>query len=193
MKKLSTRDRIIEAAYTLFSEKGYHGTSTREIAKTASVSEVTLFRIFGTKESLFEEVLKTKSIIPDLLAMIRDVENYSLEDLLFSLAKRFYYTLVSKKKFIMITLSEVNQYSEKVRDIYQKLIDQIDELLVKIFSKYKSTNKNYDLKIIAKAFRGIIFNLFLTNEILLRKDITKSEINRILSSYVKIILNSINR
>ncbi|HDD43921.1 MAG TPA: hypothetical protein ENG63_03550 [Candidatus Desulfofervidus auxilii] len=89
----------------------------------------------------------------------------------------------------MITFSEVNQYSEKVRDIYQKLIDQIDELLVKIFSKYK----NFNLKIIPKAFRGIIFNLFLTNEILLRKDITKSEINRIFSSYVKIILNSINR
>jgi len=52
---------------------------------------------------------------------------------------------------------------------------------------------DFNLKIIAKAFRGIIFNLFLTNEILLRKDITKSEINRIFSSYVKIILNSINR
>ena len=173
MEKLSTRDRIIEAAYTLFSEKGYHGTSTREIAKKASVSEVTLFRIFGTKESLFEEVLKTKSIIPDLLAMIRDVENYSLEDLLFSLAKRFYYTLVSKKKFIMITLSEINQYSEKIIEVYQKLIDQIDELWVKIFSNYKSTNKDFDLKTIAMAFRGMIFDLFLTNEILLRKDITK--------------------
>ncbi|WP_051920612.1 TetR/AcrR family transcriptional regulator [Thermodesulfobacterium hydrogeniphilum] len=193
MEKLSTRDRIIEAAYTLFSEKGYHGTSTREIARAASVSEVTLFRIFGTKESLFEEVLKTKSIIPDLVAMIRDVENHSLEDLLFSLAKKFYYTLVSKKKFIMITFSEVNQYSEKIIDIYQKLIDQIDELLVKIFSKYKSTNKDFNLKIIAMAFRGMIFNLFLTNEILLRKNITKSEITHILSSYVKIILNSINR
>ena len=93
----------------------------------------------------------------------------------------------------MITFSEVNQYSEKVRDIYQKLIDQIDELLVKIFSKYKNNNKSFDLKIIAMAFRGMIFDLFLTNEILLKKDITKSEINRIFSSYVKIILNSINR
>jgi len=93
----------------------------------------------------------------------------------------------------MITFSEVNQYSEKIIDIYQKLIDQIDELLVKIFSKYKNNNKSFDLKIIAMAFRGMIFDLFLTNEILLRKDITKSEINRIFSSYVKIILNSINR
>jgi len=193
MEKLSTRDRIIEAAYTLFSEKGYHGTSTREIAKVASVSEVTLFRNFGSKELLFEEVLKNKSIIPDLLAATKDVEQYNLNDVLLSLAKRFYYTMVSKKKFIMITFSEINQYSEKIIDIYEKFITQIDELFVKILLKYKDDNTNSDLKTIAMAFRGMIFDLFLTNEIFLRKNIEKTKINNILSSYVKIILNSINK
>ncbi len=193
MGKLSTRDRIIEAAYTLFSEKGYHGTSTREIAKAASVSEVTLFRNFGSKELLFEKVLKNKSIIPDLLAATKDVEQYNLNDVLLSLAKRFYYTMVSKKKFIMITFSEINQYSEKIIDIYEKFITQIDELFVKILLKYKDDNTNSDLKTIAMAFRGMIFDLFLTNEIFLRKNIEKTKINNILSSYVKIILNSINK
>jgi len=193
MEKLSTRDRIIEAAYTLFSEKGYHGTSTREIAKAASVSEVTLFRNFGSKELLFENVLKNKSIIPDLLAATKDVEQYNLNDVLLSLAKRFYYTMVSKKKFIMITFSEINQYSEKIIDIYEKFITQIDELFVKILLKYKDDNTNSDLKTIAMAFRGMIFDLFLTNEIFLRKNIEKTKINSILSSYVKIILNSINK
>ncbi|WP_461832849.1 TetR/AcrR family transcriptional regulator [Desulfothermus sp.] len=193
MEKTSTRDRIIEAAYTLFSEKGYHGTSTREIANAASVSEVTLFRNFGSKELLFEEVLKNKSIIPDLLDATKDVEQYNLNDVLLSLAKRFYYTMVSKKKFIMITLSEINQYSEKIIDIYEKIITQIDELFVKILLKYKSDNTNSDLMIISMAFRGMIFDLFLVNEILLRKNIAESEINDILSSYVKIILNSINK
>lgn len=193
MGKLSTRDRIIEAAYTLFSEKGYHGTSTREIAKAASVSEVTLFRNFGSKELLFEKVLKNKSIIPDLLAATKDVEQYNLNDVLLSLAKRFYYTMVSKKKFIMITFSEINQYSEKIIDIYEKFITQIDELFVKILLKYKDDNTNSDLKTIAMAFRGMIFDLFLTNEIFLRKNIEKTKINNILSAYVKIILNSINK
>jgi len=193
MEKFTTRDRIIEAAYTLFSEKGYHGTSTREIAKVASVSEVTLFRNFGSKELLFEEVLKNKSIIPDLLAATKDVEQYNLNDVLLSLAKRFYYTMVSKKKFIMITFSEINQYSEKIIDIYEKFITQIDELFVKILLKYKDDNTNSDLKTIAMAFRGMIFDLFLTNEIFLRKNIEKTKINNILSSYVKIILNSINK
>ncbi|GAB6162392.1 TetR/AcrR family transcriptional regulator [Desulfothermus naphthae] len=194
MQNLSTRQRIIEAAYTLFSEKGYHGTSTREIAKAASVSEVTLFRKFGNKETLFKEVLNSKSIIPDLLDAVKKIEQSNLEDVLFSLAKKFYNTLVSKKKFIMITFSEINKYSEKIIDIHQKIITQLDDFLVNIFLKYLDNNKKKsDLKILVMAFRGMIFDLFLTNEIFLRKKNLKSNINDILLSYVKIILNSLNK
>ncbi len=191
MEKLSARDRIIEAAYKLFSERGYHGTTTREIARAASVSEVTLFRIFGTKEALFEEVLKAKSIIPDLVAMLNELDHRELKDLLYSLAKKIYSTLVAKKRFIMITLSEVNQYSEKVINVYQKLINEIDDLLVKIFSKHRDNNRTADLKIVAMGFRGMIFDLFLTNEILLRKNISTMELEHVLLSYVGMVLNSI--
>lgn len=38
--------RIIHAAVALFSRQGYHGTTTREIARLADVSEVTVFRYF---------------------------------------------------------------------------------------------------------------------------------------------------
>jgi len=62
MGKKSARERLIEVAFFLFSEYGYARTTTKDIAKRASVSEVTLFRIFGTKEALFEEVLKRYSV-----------------------------------------------------------------------------------------------------------------------------------
>lgn len=45
--------RIARAAVALFSRQGYHGTSTREIARLADVSEVTVFRHFGCKEDIF--------------------------------------------------------------------------------------------------------------------------------------------
>jgi AcrR family transcriptional regulator len=45
--------RVVEAAAKLFAQKGYHGTSTREIAQMADVSENTLFRHFTCKEDLF--------------------------------------------------------------------------------------------------------------------------------------------
>ena len=41
----------------LFSRQGYHGTSTREIARLADVSEVTLYRYFEHKEDIFWSAL----------------------------------------------------------------------------------------------------------------------------------------
>jgi AcrR family transcriptional regulator len=51
--------RIVRAATALFSRQGYHGTSTREIARLADVSEVTVFRYFDHKEDIFLSALHT--------------------------------------------------------------------------------------------------------------------------------------
>jgi len=52
-KKTDVPARIIRASVALFSRQGYHGTSTRDIARLANVSEVTLFRYFEHKEDVF--------------------------------------------------------------------------------------------------------------------------------------------
>ena len=57
-RSADTRKKLLEATYQLISEKGYLGATTREIAARAGVSELTLFRKFGKKELLFEEMLK---------------------------------------------------------------------------------------------------------------------------------------
>ena len=51
------RELILTAARELFSERGYAGTATREIAARAEVSEVLLFRHFKSKAQLFEEAV----------------------------------------------------------------------------------------------------------------------------------------
>ena len=47
-----TRQRIIDAALSLFGQVGYTRASTRTIAEQAGVNEVTLFRHFGSKKNL---------------------------------------------------------------------------------------------------------------------------------------------
>ncbi len=51
-------EKIAAAAARLFARQGYHGTSTREIARLADVSENTLFRYFDCKEVLFWSALR---------------------------------------------------------------------------------------------------------------------------------------
>jgi AcrR family transcriptional regulator len=54
------RDRIVEASVQLFSSQGFNGTRTREIAKVANVNEVSLFRLFSTKQDLFWAALQSR-------------------------------------------------------------------------------------------------------------------------------------
>lgn len=54
---MGTKEKIMEAARELFEQKGFASATTKEIALKAGVSEVTLFRHFKCKRSLFEETL----------------------------------------------------------------------------------------------------------------------------------------
>lgn len=58
-KKSKSVDKILHAAQQLFARQGYHGTSTRELARLADVAENTIFRHFGSKEDLFWAALRS--------------------------------------------------------------------------------------------------------------------------------------
>jgi AcrR family transcriptional regulator len=51
------RRLLLDAARELFARRDYRGTTTREIAEAAGVSEYLLFRHFGSKAGLFREAL----------------------------------------------------------------------------------------------------------------------------------------
>ena len=58
--KLSSEERraaIIKAVRRLFADKGFHGTTTRELAEVAGVSEALLFKHFPNKEALHTAML----------------------------------------------------------------------------------------------------------------------------------------
>ncbi|HEY6782943.1 MAG TPA: TetR/AcrR family transcriptional regulator [Candidatus Dormibacteraeota bacterium] len=52
------REQILEAAVTVFAERGYEGASTDVIARMAGISQPYLFRLFGTKRELIIATVK---------------------------------------------------------------------------------------------------------------------------------------
>jgi len=54
----ATRERILEAAAALFATRGFHGTSTRDIAREVGIQQPSLFHHFPTKQSILSELLE---------------------------------------------------------------------------------------------------------------------------------------
>jgi AcrR family transcriptional regulator len=53
-----TAVKILQAAKDCFAEAGFHGATTKEISNRADCTEGSLFRLFGSKEKLFEAALR---------------------------------------------------------------------------------------------------------------------------------------
>jgi TetR/AcrR family fatty acid metabolism transcriptional regulator len=60
MEKKLKRNRMIEAAFTLFLKNGYANTKVIDIADEAGVGKGTVYEYFPSKEQLFAEVFKLK-------------------------------------------------------------------------------------------------------------------------------------
>jgi AcrR family transcriptional regulator len=55
------REQICRIAMRLFSENGFRGTTTKEIANAAGVSEATVFKYFSNKDELYAAILDHKA------------------------------------------------------------------------------------------------------------------------------------
>ncbi|EHJ52730.1 TetR/AcrR family transcriptional regulator [Streptococcus macacae] len=58
------KKKTLIAAIELFSQQGYSGTSTAQIAKKADISQATIFKYFKTKSDLLSEIMQP--MIPEL-------------------------------------------------------------------------------------------------------------------------------
>jgi TetR/AcrR family transcriptional regulator len=86
----NARARLMETAIDMFAEKGYAGTSVREIVDRAGVSKPVLYYYFQSKEGLFLAILDmAENLQKQLLAGILESEGNVLDRLLM-LYRRLY-------------------------------------------------------------------------------------------------------
>jgi AcrR family transcriptional regulator len=62
------RQQIIDVAIQLFSQKGFRGTTTKEIALAAGVNEAIIFRHFATKSDLYSAIIDQKACATEMAA-----------------------------------------------------------------------------------------------------------------------------
>lgn len=74
-RSVERREEIIAAARDAFARASFAGARTRDIAEAAGVNQATLFKLFPTKEKLFEEAV-IEPLVAAMANMHARVETY---------------------------------------------------------------------------------------------------------------------
>jgi AcrR family transcriptional regulator len=136
-----TRQAILDAALDLFAEKGFFGTSLRDVASAVGVRESALYNYFAGKDALFDALLaahqhsRVERLAPladgpitDGRALLERLALSTLDDFVLPREQKFFRILMSDgirlAKVGRISLERMGQGRERLHDIMRRLIDE---------------------------------------------------------------------
>ncbi|HWU38291.1 MAG TPA: helix-turn-helix domain-containing protein, partial [Candidatus Acidoferrum sp.] len=140
------RQQIIEAAATLFSRKGFRGTTTREIAKAVGVSEAMLFKHFATKEELYADIIEAKSHVEQLMdTMVKAAARGDDAEVLRTLAREMIARTRADPTLMRLTFFSALEGHALSDMMFRSRVQQLDDFLSRYIAR----------RIAAGAFRDV--------------------------------------
>lgn len=159
--EIDTKKNIFEKAIDLFSQYGYDGTSIRQIAKAAELTEGALYRHYTGKEAILDAILAyaeeniyTQLPVEKLLDENRDVSIFS--GLLLPLPEIFQ-AQPDMIKIMRIMYSEM-LHNKKINAYFQKeFVQRADDHMETLFRKFidKGLIRDCNARMLAKMFNAI--------------------------------------
>lgn len=140
---------VLKAAIKLFSEQGYDGTATAQIAEESGMSQATIFKYFKTKDVLLKSIIEP--VITNLLPsygsrFIANVSNHStsLKQMIhFIIHDRFDF-LVKNKSVVLIIISEL-LVNDDVKEMGLSFVnDKKEQFVDVIWTAMKETGELRD-------------------------------------------------
>ena len=171
-----TRERLQRASLELFAKNGYDGTSTREIARRAGVNEVTIFRLFGSKEKLLYSALE---MIGDIRPAIMTFDAEPSGDMVGDLVS--FGTLMSRNMLARAPVMKLAMADARRRPQMWKRLSPAPVAIIEFLTLYfTNAAKNGQIRdtdpgLAATAFfsfffRSLVMSAFLGKEVFIKTD-----------------------
>ncbi len=139
--KTSRRDRqiqrkrreIIEAATRLFSEKGYGGTTTRDIADAVDIGESTLYNYFENKRDILLAIItETGFLFDDVIGQVKRLDN---RQALVELYEKAFNVFISRIAFTRTLLAQAWMDNEILESFVTYRLGHIAGLIQALIQK----------------------------------------------------------
>jgi len=189
------RDKILEAALESFAEKGFSGTSTKEIAKRAGVNEVTIFRQFKSKRALFAAVIGEMSPVLKVGEEVSMDTERPVEELLAHNIRAVLRTMRANRRMYFVVLGDAwrqpKMRTVAFEEIVKKGIEMVSGLMKRLMDAGKI--RRMDPEVAARALMGAVQFHFMTTEIMGGKVLSPDDEERLVRGFVSIFLDGVRK
>jgi len=188
---LDTKTKLMHAAIELMAEKGYKGVSTKEIAATAGVSEMTLFRNFGSKLNLLDKAVERYHYSIEMTEIFSEKVTWDLCSDLFMISQMYHELMERNRKLFLIVLSD-NELTE-IREKAQKHPRKLLELLTNYFIDMQKKNKlvSTDAEMQAITFMWMNYGAFIS-QLFVKSEITAKSKQDFMRSSVDLFVRALS-
>lgn len=162
------REDILTASLHLFAEKGFHGTSMRDIARAAGITEGLIYHYFASKRDLFRAIIEEYSFLPLLRTLPDLAEHLDLKALLVVLARGFFDVLRQNTELTRLLLQEVQVFPEEKEAFFADAVgESISELAHILDARMNERARSQvDAQVAARLFFNALLAFFVEQEIL---------------------------
>lgn len=124
------REQFLDVALTLFSERGFDGTSMKDLAQATGVAPGLVYHYFASKNELLAAVLAERSFFPKLRALLKDLPDLPVAEVLTELAERFEAMLSERERVVRLVAHEA-QTDPRIRAELSRRIDDAVSLVAR--------------------------------------------------------------
>lgn len=181
------RRAILEAATTVFLNKGYLGASMDEIAALARVSKQTVYKHFADKERLFSEIVTAtvdEIANPNTDEVLKLRDTGDLERDLRSFARRQLRAVMEPRLLQLrrLVIGEAGRFPQLGRLFYERGPGRTIDALATMFERLSSRGELEldDPRLAAAHFNWLVMSIPLNQAMLLGEDkpASSAELNR---------------
>jgi AcrR family transcriptional regulator len=170
------RKQIVAVAADLFANRGFQGTTTKEIAERAAVSEAIIFRHFATKDELYNAILddKVKRSIARIETHLKDAASRADDRAFFgALAFELLEFHRNDKAFMRLLLFSALEGHELSKIFFHSTVQRVRRKLLRYIRQRIAAGayRNIDPAVAARAFTGMLLyqvqvqNVFQTDDL----------------------------
>jgi AcrR family transcriptional regulator len=156
-------NQILDAAAKVFAEKGFHRATTREIARTAGVSEGTIYNYFDSKGHLLVGIMMRLSAVENVGAELAEALAEDARGFLFAIARHRLALVQQNYETLQAVLPQMMVNPDLRDQFYQQFAEPLAELLEQyVEGRIESGDlRPVDVPLAVRAVQGTFIGLMI--------------------------------